>query len=115
LFNTILAIRNRKRLSKARTIQLQRDVYFVHDQRAYNYQHVTVIEHENGTFDLRDDDDQQPLQFQRLRSLNEHAQIRTAKELNAHLDRPRPPAKKTYTPPPTNPWRIPLNMPKSPR
>jgi transposase len=110
----ILAIRGRKRLSKDRTIQLHRDVYFVHDQRAYNYQYVTVIEHEDGTFELRDEDDKRPLVFRRLRSLNEHAQIRTAKDLNDHLDG-RLIGKKTYTPPPTHPWRIPIHVPESPR
>jgi len=85
--NGILAIRYRRELSKDQIIQLDRNIYLVDDRRAYKYQKITVIEYENSTFELRDEDDGLPLQFHRLRSLNEQGQIRTAKDLNAHIDR----------------------------
>lgn len=85
--SAILSIRTRRELSKDRIIQLNRNVYFVDDPRAYNFQKVTVLEREDETFELRDEDDGLPLRFHKLRSLNEQGQIRTAKDLNAHIDR----------------------------
>lgn len=85
--DAILAVRYRREISKDQIIQLNRNVYLVDDRRAYNFQKIIVLEREDSTFELRDEDDGLPLQFHKLQSLNEQGQIRTAKALNAHLDR----------------------------
>ncbi len=110
----ILAIHDHRRLSKDRTLQWHRDVHFVDDPRAYNYQAVDVIEYEDGSFQLLDEDDRLPLSCRPIRSLSELAHVRSSKELNAHLDRPRRP-QATTSPKPNHPWRTRLNLPESPR
>lgn len=112
--NSILAIKKPKRLSKDRTIQLNRDVHLVDDPRAYQYQRVVLVEHQDATYEILDEDDGAPLSFHRLRSLSEQPPIQTSKELNAHLDKPARIGKKTYTPPLNHPWRTKLTLPESP-
>jgi hypothetical protein len=109
--DSIIALRTCKRLSKDCTLQLHRDIYPADDPQAYNYQRVNVTEHEDGSFTVTDQESAMPIHIRRLRSLNEQAQIRTAKELNPHLDRPprRPELK-----PSKSPWRSNFKLPGSP-
>lgn len=111
--HAILAIKKHKRLSKDRTIQINREVYLVDDPRAYQYQRITLLEHHDATYEILDED-KSPLSFRQLRLLSGQPKVQTSKELNAHLDQPVLTRKKTYTPPVNHPWRTKLTLPESP-
>jgi transposase len=110
--DAILAVRIEKRLSKDRTLQVDRAIYIVEDERVTAGSRVTLIERPHHAFELRAGPD--VLTFRRLRSLTEQSQIRDPKSLDAHLDRRhRGTMPQMARKPPTNhPWRrIPLTLP----
>jgi transposase len=110
--DAILAVRHERRLSKDRTIQIDRTIYIVEDQRVTAGSRVTLIERPQHAFELRVGPD--VLTLRRLRSLTEQSQIRDAKSLDAHLDRRHRETmpQMARKPPANHPWRrTPLTLP----
>jgi hypothetical protein len=106
ILNNALCAHFRRRISKDGLFNIEGTVFIVDDETLQLPCHAQV--HHYGRHGFEINVNGKPVAYRRLRSTVEQAQIRSAKQINPHLDRrhdPKPDPRKAHRPPINHPWR----------